>query len=186
MTVGYAEVLYKRAQWRAMAGHAQRAFIADHTVPAVTGPHGRSYIVDHHHLCLALLKEGVPAVRLGLQADFSNLDRDEFWLVMDHRQWAHPYDARGRRLQLDRIPKKLDELADDPYRSLAAAVRMAGGFPKDQTPFAEFQWADFFRRRVGASVLKRDPDSALARALALAHSREAMHLPGWAGSQAAS
>jgi hypothetical protein len=62
---------------------------------------------------------------------------------------------------------------------------MAGGFPKEQTPFAEFLWADFFRRRVPAKLLRDDPDSALASALQLAHDRAGTHLPGWAGSSGA-
>ena len=186
MTVGYAEVLFKREHWRAMNREQRHAFIEDHSIPAVAGPDGRHFIVDHHHLCLALLEEGVADVRLALLADLSTLDPEEFWLVMDHRQWAHPYDDRGHRQPLDRIPKKLGKLADDPYRSLAAAVRMAGGYPKDQTPFAEFQWADFFRRRIAAGLLRRDPNAALSQSLSLAHSTEAMHLPGWTGVSLAS
>ena len=61
------------------------------------------------------------------------LDRkDEFRLVTDHRQGVHSYDARGRRQRFSAIPKSQESLTDDPCRSLAAAVCMAGGFPKDQ------------------------------------------------------
>ena len=118
---------------------------------------------------------------LAVQANLSALAKDEFWLVMDHRQWVHSYDAQGRREPFSAIPKGLKSLTDDPYRSLAAAVRMAGGFPKDQAPFAEFLWADFFRHRVPAAQLRSDPDSALSAALLLAHDTAAMHLPGWSG-----
>ena len=181
MTVGYAEVLLKRQQWRAMADNKRGAFLAEHTLPAVIGPKGKHYVVDHHHLGRALLEEGVAHVRLAVWADLSALAKDEFWIVMDHRQWAHPYDARGRREPFSDIPKGLASLTDDPYRSLAAAVRMAGGFPKDQTPFAEFLWADFFRRRVPADLLRTDPDSALSAAMQIVHDKAAMHLPGWSG-----
>jgi hypothetical protein len=40
------------------------------------------------------------------------------------------------------------KLIDDPFRSLAGELRRAGGFAKDTTPFSEFLWADFLRRRV--------------------------------------
>lgn len=182
MTVGYAEVLLKRQQWRALNASARRDFLVEHPLPAVVGPKGRHYVVDHHHLGRALLEEGVANVWLVVWADLSALAKDEFWIVLDHRQWVHPYDEHGRRQSFSNIPKNLISLADDPYRSLAAAVRMAGGFPKEQTPFAEFLWADFFRRRVPAKLLRDAPDSALASALQLAHDQAAMHLPGWAGS----
>ena len=184
MTVGYSEVLLKRQQWRALDKDQRTLFIRDHLFPAVVGPKGKHYIVDHHHLGRALLDEGVKSAHLVVWADFSALAKDEFWLVMDQRQWAHSYDAKGRREPFRAIPKRLESLADDPYRSLAAAVRMAGGFPKDQTPFAEFLWADFFRRRVPATQLRSDPDSALSAAMQIAHDRAAMHLPGWSGRSA--
>ena len=104
---------------------------------------------------------------------------------MDHHQWVHPYDAKGRRCPVDRLPKALAELADDPYRSLAGDVRHLGGFPKDATPFAEFLWADFFRRRIKLTQLQREPDVALQSAVSLCHSPEAAHLPGWAGEASA-
>ena len=184
MTVGYSEVLLKRQQWRALDKGKRAQFIAEHRLPAVVGPKGKHYIVDHHHLARALLEERVGRAHLVVWADLSALAKDEFWLVMDHRQWVHSYDARGRREPFSAIPKGLESLTDDPYRSLAAAVRMAGGFPKDQTPFAEFLWADFFRRRVPPSQLRGDPDSALAAAMQVVHAKAAMHLPGWSGRSA--
>ncbi len=184
ITVGYSEVLLKRQQWRAMDKGERTQFIAGHLLPAVLGPKGKHYIVDHHHLARALLEESVENARLVVWADLSALAKDEFWLVMDHRQWVHPYDARGRREPFSAIPKSLESLIDDPYRSLAAAVRMAGGFPKDQAPFAEFLWADFFRRRVSAALLRSDPDSALSAAMQIVHDKAAMHLPGWSGRSA--
>ena len=184
MTLGYSEVLLKRQQWRALSKNKQAAFVDEHCLPAVVGPKGKHYIIDHHHLGRALADEGVATVRLIVEADFSALAKDEFWLVMDHRQWVHAYDARGRRQPFTAIPKALDSLRDDPYRSLAAAVRMAGGFPKDQTPFAEFLWADFFRRRVKLTQLRNEPDAALAAAMQCVHNKAAMHLPGWSGHNA--
>ena len=184
MTVGYSEVLLKRQQWRALDKGKRAQFIAEHRLPAVAGPKGKHYIVDHHHLGRALLDEGVKTAHLVVLADYSQLAKDEFWLVMDHRQWVHSYDANGSRMPFGAIPKSLESLTDDPYRSLAAAVRMAGGFPKDQTPFAEFLWADFFRRRVAAALLRNDPDSALSAAMQFVHDKAAMHLPGWSGSSA--
>lgn len=179
MTVGYAEVLLKRQQWRALDDAAKSNFIARNAMPAVIGPKGRYFIVDHHHLARALLEEGVAMVQATHLADLSALDKGEFWNVMDYRQWVHPYDSKGRKHPCSDLPKKVSGLANDSYRSLAAAVRMNGGFPKEQTPFAEFLWADFFRRRISAELLRENPGAALSEALPMAHDKSARHLPGW-------
>lgn len=182
LTVGYAEVLYKRQQWRALEKPAQEQFLIGNPLPAVIGPKGKHYVVDHHHLGRALLEEDVAHVVVTLIADLSVLAKDEFWTVMEHRQWVHPYDEHGHRQPCRSLPKSLTALGDDPYRSLAAAVRMAHGFTKVETPFAEFLWADFFRRRVPGRLLRLDPSAALTAALRIAHGRRAMHLPGWAAA----
>ncbi len=181
MTLGYAEVALKRKEWRKRDPKDAKRFLRDHRFPAVRGPKGRLYITDHHHLGRALLEEKIARVNVAVLADLSVLDRDEFWITMDYQQWAHPYDAQGRRRDFATIPKSLERLPDDPYRSLAAQVRREGDYPKDATPFAEFLWADFFRRRVPLDKLRRDPKGALKRAKRLARSLEAAHLPGWSG-----
>jgi hypothetical protein len=71
-------------------------------------------------------------------------------------------------------------MADDPYRTLAARVRVAGGCAKDATPYAEFLWADFYRRRLqlpGGKISAKVQQQALL----MAHSHDAAYLPGWSG-----
>jgi hypothetical protein len=48
------------------------------------------------------------------------------------------------------------ELIDDPFRSLAGELRRSGGFAKDTTPFSEFLWADFLRRRDKHETVEAD------------------------------
>ena len=79
------------------------------------------------------------------------------------------------------IPSSISDLADDPYRSLAGELRRAGGFAKEITPFEEFTWADFLRRRIKPKLLTGDMAAALAAAEKLAHDAAASHLPGWCG-----
>jgi hypothetical protein len=78
-------------------------------------------------------------------------------------------------------PNGFADLVDDPFRSLAGALRRRGGFAKDTTPFSEFLWADFLRRRLKRKQVEHDFAAALEEALALAKSAEADHLPGWCG-----
>ena len=181
MTVGMREVEAKRKRWREMSGGKGGKFLGSHMIPVVLGPKKRHYVVDHHHLSLALLKEKVKDMALTVTANLSALEPDEFWTVMDNRNWMHPFDAEGRRRHYDDIPKSVTEMVDDPFRSLAGELRRAGGFAKDTTPFSEFLWADFLRRRVKRKLVESDFDHALEKALELAKSNEATHLPGWCG-----
>ena len=80
------------------------------------------------------------------------------------------------------IPKSVSALVDDPFRSLAGELRRVGGFAKDTTPFSEFLWADFLRRRIKRKLVQLDFDRALATAMKFAKSQEAIYLPGWCGA----
>ncbi|HYM03494.1 MAG TPA: ParB-like protein [Stellaceae bacterium] len=179
MALGFEEVARKRKEWRERSESDAKRFLHRHRFPAVRGPGGHHYILDHHHLGRALQEERVATVTLAVLCDLSHLGKGEFWIVMALRQWAHPFDEKGRLRPFTTMPKKLKQLADDPYRSLAAELRRAGSCRKDATPFAEFLWADFFRRRIPEKILRNHPAAALARAKSLAGKREAAHLPDW-------
>ena len=186
MTVGTAEVVVKRAQWAALKRKARSKLLAEHWFPAVKGADGHFYIVDHHHLGVALLAEKVDTVWVMPLADFSTLEHDMFWRVMEFHQWAHPYNEKGDRRDFNKIPQRLTGLADDPYRSLAGAVRRAGGYAKDAAPYTEFLWAAFFRPRFRKADLRVEGDQGLSpsivtEAVALARSSQAQFLPGWSG-----
>jgi hypothetical protein len=114
-------------------------------------------------------------------ANLSKLEKDAFWFVLDNHSWMHPFDADGRRRGYKDIPKTVSDLVDDPFRSLAGDLRRAGGFAKDTTPFSEFLWADFLRRRIKRKHVEEDFATALEKGLALAKSKEADYLPGWCG-----
>jgi hypothetical protein len=73
------------------------------------------------------------------------------------------------------------DLKDDPFRSLAGELRRVGGFAKDTTPFSEFLWADFLRRKMSRKSVEANFDKAIEKALALGKSKDAVYLPGWCG-----
>lgn len=182
MTVGFREVARKREAWRVRDKRAGSDFLGRHMIPVVLGPQATPFVIDNHHLALALHQEGVEHVLVKVIADLRALKRPVFWTFMDNRNWLHPFDAAGGRRPRENLPRTLDGLTDDPYRSLAGDLRRAGGYAKDETPYAEFLWADFLRRRIGAKILAKDFAGALARALDLAHHRDAAYLPGWCGA----
>ena len=59
ITVGMREVEEKRKHLRKRKVNKLGKFLGDHMIPVVKGPKGRFYIIDHHHLALALHREGV-------------------------------------------------------------------------------------------------------------------------------
>jgi hypothetical protein len=181
MTVGLREVTEKRDRWREMGGAKGSEFLGRHMIPVVLGPKDRHYAIDHHHLARALLDEGVKYVLVTVVADLSRLAKTEFWVFLDNKAWCHPYDAEGVRRAFDDIPDSMAALADDPFRSLAGELRGLGGYAKDTTPFSEFTWADFLRRRIKRKAVEKDFTRSLERALSLAKSKDADHLPGWCG-----
>ena len=181
MTVGLKEVERKREEWAALGKKKRRAAMKEVFFPAVIGPHGAHFILDHHHLAVALAQEHAKHVQVGVVKDLSVLDAAAFWIYLDHLSWVHPYDERGRRRSFKDMPDSLRSLRDDPYRSLAAEVRDSGGYAKADQPFLEFLWTNFFRANVPAKILKSDHRKALKKALRLALSAKAAHLPGWVG-----
>lgn len=186
MTVGNAEVHAKRMQWAQLAAKERDRSLASHWFPAVKGPGDRHFIVDHHHLGLALHEEKVESVWVMQLDDLSEQAGESFWRLMEFHRWAHPYDETGKRRDYGAIPSKVSKLRDDPYRSLAAFVRDAGGFAKDSAPFAEFLWADFFRPQISVEELNAAGSPALRseavqHAVALARGPAARCLPGWTG-----
>jgi hypothetical protein len=183
MTVGMREVEARRKHWKSQASAEKKnEFLAKHLIPVILGPDGRHYIIDHHHLALALLQEGLARMYVTVIADLSKLDKDTFWFVLDQRNWMHPFDKNGARHSYRAIPKSVDAMQDDPFRSLAGELRRSGGYAKDTTPYSEFLWGDFLRRRMKAGIVKRDFRRALEKALTLAKSKDADYLPGWCGT----
>jgi hypothetical protein len=148
-------------------------------IPVLWGPNARHFVIDHHHLARALWDEGVEDVLVDVVADLHALKRDEFWTLIDNHGWCDPYDDEGVRRGFDAIPNSIGKLTDDPYRSVAGELRRMGGYAKEPTPFSEFMWADFMRRRVKRRIVEDNLARAMERALSLAKSREAAHLPGW-------
>jgi hypothetical protein len=186
MTVGMREVKEKRKRVREhLKLHTKKKqgeFLGRHMIPVVLGSDKQHYVVDHHHLARALHDEGVKNAIVTVIADLTMVDQDAFWGVMDNKRWVYPYDAKGERRHFKDLPKDIGGLKDDPFRSLAGDLRRHGGFAKDTTPFSEFLWADFLRRRLSRKSVEADFAEAINKALDLAKSNDAVYLPGWCGA----
>ena len=181
MTVGLKEVAKKRASWAKLSPDKRRRAMGEQMFPAVKGPGKDFYILDHHHMAVALLQEKSDTVQVGVVKDLSMLKPRDFWIFLDHYSWVHPYDHTGNRCAFKDMPNSFEALKDDPYRSLAWEVLNAGGFAKSDAPFLDFLWANHFRASISRSALKKTPKKALSDALTLARGRKSSHLPGWPG-----
>ena len=167
LTVGYREVAERRRRWcvgSTTVESAARSLI----VPVVLGPCARSYILDRHHELCALAAEGIAEVQVAVVDDLRRFEWVGFWRTLDRRGWCRPRDADGQRQDYSYIPTTLDGLVDDPFRSLARALRRAGGYEKQETPFSDFLWADFLRGQVARTLINDDFEAALRAALAVA------------------
>ena len=107
--------------------------------------------------------------------------------------------------QPEKLPQHVKDLNFDPYRSLAWIVRDRHGYLKNDAPFSEFKWANFFRTRIlldqdilagkhtvddflfsvdkhGELMLTDDGKEVIDEAMFLAASAEARGLPGFRGN----
>jgi hypothetical protein len=177
--VGLLEVEVKRKRLAALSGQDQAEFLQDHPMPVVIGPGKKLYITDHHHLARAAFDLKIDQACFEVDEDLSSLGQDKFWVEMDKQSWVHPLDHNGVRHRYESIPKTLDKLVDDVYRSVAGFVRDAGGYDKTHTAFAEFIWADYFRRNIPIEDVTEDFKGAVKRGIELARSPLARRIPGF-------
>ena len=129
----------RRKHWRGQgSAKKRRIYLEKHLIPVILGPNEEHYIIDHHHLALALHKEGLKKLYVFVVADLSALDDDTFWFVLDQKDWMHPFDATGARAEAARaIPKSVERMEDDPFRSLWRANCAAwGAMPRTPRPSA--------------------------------------------------
>jgi len=144
ITVGMREVEEKRKRLRKQKPQKIGAFIGHHMIPVVLGPKKRHYVIDHHHLSLALYKEGLRDVLVTVVLDLSALDPDAFWTVLEHKSLVYPFDAQGRRRDFADIPKTVMQLKDDPFRSPRRRAAASGRFCQGHHPVQRVSVGGFF------------------------------------------
>ena len=187
--VGQYEVEEKISHVKHILADGQKAlrdFENANPVPALISPKGDLFIIDHHHLITAYHYLGVDPVLVWIVANYSNLESmDAFWNELEKNKWVYPFDEHGNGPWPHQdLPQTILELKDDPYRSLASAARRAGAYTKQNVPFTEFLWAQFFRKRVHIGPTRGDFQKAVALGVKIAHSPEAAEMPGYLGLEA--
>jgi hypothetical protein len=173
-----------RAEKLSKMGHEEfHGYVRDRKVPVVLAPRDRVYLVDHHHLTRAAWEAGRKEMPVEVVADLAKHSLPDFWRVMDEKHWVHLYDqfGHGPRDPID-LPESVRGLADDPYRSVAWAVKEQGGYKKTDVVFSEFTWAEFFRKNLKIHPVFDDWDRAVKLAMDLAGSPACSKLPGYLGT----
>jgi hypothetical protein len=97
VTVGMREVEVKRRRWREKHSHDAERYLNKHRLPVILGPNARHYLIDRHHLTLALYDEGIGELPVSIVANMSGLSFEEFWKTLEVHNWTHPFDDQGRR-----------------------------------------------------------------------------------------
>jgi len=110
---------------------------------------------------------------------------------MEDNNEVYLKDQNGNPITPHDLPASLNDLSNDPFRSLAGAVRESCGFEKGDKSssgedYLEFQWANYLRANwsqtgIAAKDIDTNFDSATNAALHLAAQKEAVSLPSYTG-----
>jgi hypothetical protein len=184
--VGMIEVEEKVKDLRGMSAKKQDDWLQKKSVPVLKDYKGRKRPVDHHHESRAAWEAKLDEVYTHRYFDdelhelIKALPKEQFYAVTRAMGLFYDRDENGKGpLDPKDLPEDVRGLVDDPYRSLAGAVRDRGGYEKTSLPFAEFKWAQFFRERLKIASGKDGFDKAVEEALKLVHDSGAKDLPGY-------
>ncbi len=176
---GNLEVERKVKKMSEMDAEEQEEYLRKKVVPIVKWK-GLRYMIDHHHHSIAAHRVGFQAVYYFVQEDLSHLNENDFWDYMKKKNYVFLKNEQGHDITPDQLPKALDGLKDDKYRSLSGALREEGGFEKSG-PHAENKWANFLRPHLNFENSKKGLKKIMPEALKLARSEAAKDLPGYIG-----
>ena len=178
--LGMLEVEVKCTKLRELKHDELKDFLNSHPVPIILAPDGANYIIDHHHLVRAAWEVKITDVTIEKIKDLSHLTHAKFWEEMEKEKWTYLHDQFGKGPHSPEfLPLDVRGLADDPFRSLAWALREKKGYNKTEQPFSEFHWAEFLRKHISFHPIKMGFHKALEEAEKLCHKPEAVNLPGY-------
>jgi hypothetical protein len=107
----------------------------------VAGPDSQLFITDHHHGAKAWLQSGAQEAFCEVVNSEKNLPRafekeEQFWAVLQKARLVRLKNERALDIKPSQLPKTLEAMPDDPYRSLCMArFREKGGFSSGGADF---------------------------------------------------
>jgi hypothetical protein len=181
-SVGIREVDLKIERLKKMTNKEREKFLRARAIPIVVAANEQIFIVDHHHLTRAAWQLGIEKLPVEWVDDYSKLKEKKLWKSMSKKHQVHLLDQFGNGPHAPlRLPEDIRGMADDPYRSLAWAVRREGGYEKSGEFFAEFKWAEFLRKRIVIEHGDLGFERAVRRALKICKSEKCHKMPGFLG-----
>ena len=185
-SVGMKEVEIRAEKIGRMTPNELEHYLRKHVAPIAIGPGGAPYLLDHQHLARALLQAHTgKTLYAEVKENWSKLSEPEFWAKMKEHDWVYLHDETGKPLpDPTSLPRTVENMRDDPYRSLAWLVRGKDGYLQTESPYADFHWADFFRGHIRLGNGSNAFDEATQEAIKVAHSPEAKELPGYIAATA--
>ncbi len=177
--VGLMEVQSKAADVQSKSPKALTKYLQKRPMQIVFGPRCELWLVDGHHLARALLLAGVLEAPFQLLGDLSSLSDPEFEKEMRSRNWVWLFDEQDRPVTFQDLPVQLEDMKDDPYRSLAWKMKKEGVYRDLSEPFQQFHWARFYRRFITLELLTHFPKLADDVARVVSRSSNAAQLPGF-------
>ncbi len=186
--VGFEAVNERIDKIGSMSRKERHKYIHDNPIPVIVGPGEKLYVVDHHHLARAVHDLDHSKVFVKVIENWHDLTIEEFWQRMRARHFVYQYDTmQGRVVSVYDLPRHIEQMKDDPYRSMAGQLRDDGFFEKKTGQyFIEFVWAKALRayfRKIDFDVEKESYKGALKLARKYAASPAAADLPGRVASQ---
>lgn len=137
------------------------------------GPRGEMFIVDgHHHAAAMSAIDSAASSTCKVSAKFEAFPQNpkDFWAQMARHSFALLQGPDGIVHEGALPPPTLNQMADDPFRSIAAWLLQACHL-KLTKDYAEFDLANFLRRDRNAVVpqTEADKEEALREALLFVH-----------------
>ncbi len=181
-TLGMIEIDARAAKIEHKSQSKFDKYMKKHLVPVVIGPNRIFYMTDHHHLSMALYKDGLRTINVTVTHDWSSMPPAQFWKQMEATQQVYLFDDGRGPLSPETLPTNILQMTDDVYRSLAwAVIAQTGAIQDSNVLFDKFLWADFFRKRIPIATVQDNFEQAMQIAAQLAQSPAAKGLPGYIG-----
>src|SRR4026207_2247626 len=108
--------------------------------------------------------------------NLSDAKADDFWKHLKDNNEVYVEDQNGNPIKPNDLPASVKDLRNDPFRSLAGAVRVGDTSSRGED-YLEFQWADYLRAHwaqtgIAAKNIDTNFDSATDAALHLAAQKD--------------
>lgn len=178
--LGYKEIEHKEKKIKSMSKKQFEDYLIEKVTPVIIGPKGKLYLIDHHHHARSLINLKKPRILIEIIADYSSLSMKKFIEIMVKNGYTNLKNENSKQMKFSQLPKSLEKMNHDYYRSLAWSVREKGGFEKvDNIPFFEFRWGEYFRNYITEMLIIDNFDIATEVGLEMCSHPKAKNLPGF-------